>query len=209
MSTSTYQPDGTDGKDSYVDSGLPTNNYGTNGSIACGILNNGLLQFDVSDISSTDICISATLYLYNALLQSGHDIYLHTIKSDNGGWTESGATWNTIDGSTAWAGSGGCSTSGTDYDSTSIGNFTVVNGGAGTENSVALSTSVVKTWFGVSNSNYGILLRTDTFGTAIFASSDHGTSTWRPKLVIVHDIPQYTRRNSNELGTRARSRGLM
>lgn len=212
MTTATYQPDETASSDTYIHNQFTTTNFGTSGVIILSgnghtYPSHGILRFDISDISASKICTSATLYLYLAQLMSGQQIDVYSIKSGNSGWTESGTTWNTIDGSNSWAGSVGCSTSGTDYESASIGSSTVpVSSPAGTELSFSLNTTVVKTWFGPSNQNYGMLLSMANIYTGSFYSSS-GSASYRPKLVVVYSAAGVTyRRTFQPMGLRAGSR---
>ena len=154
-----------------------------------------LIKFDLSSISSTSLCSSATLYLYRTDAGGGttNTIVIWSISSGNGDWTETGATWNKKDGINNWAGSVGLETDGTDYESTSIGSFSSTNNSAvGTEYICELTPSRIKNWFGESNTNYGILIcGTENFDGAnhFFASSDHATEAYRPKLVVLYEIP--------------------
>jgi hypothetical protein len=164
-----------------------------------------LYEFDASSIADTATCDSATLYVYKAV-QSGTSeaftITLYSIASGNAAWTEGTKSyaaagsgepcWNALasDGAggvtTAWAGSAGLSTSGTDYEASSLGSFNGnKNDVAGTEYSTALTPSRVEGWFGATNTNYG-LLATLSGNAEDLATSDHATTGYRPKLVVVY-----------------------
>lgn len=115
---------------------------------------------------------------------------VYQIAAANTDWTEAGATWNKkVHPTTAWAGSVGCGTAGTDYVNTVIGTLTVPNPAAGhTEFSTALTAAVVQGWM---TANQGILIRESAVrpsGT-LFCSSDFDTAVYRPKLVIEYTEP--------------------
>ena len=188
MTLATYQPD-SNGTDTYVYiSG--SINFGGSEYILVNSNNHGLIKFDVSDIPSTADCVSATMSLYSwAGTGTGDTWTAYSIKSANSGWTELGATGDTIDGTTSWAGSGGCSTSGTDYDSVAIGSC-VMSENFVQENQFVLSPSIVKTWFGASNLNFGMVLFTNHASHSLFvvsSDSDPAYSAFRPKLFVDYD----------------------
>lgn len=188
MTIATYQP-GSAGIDTYV-SVTGAVNHGSEPYVIVNAGNHGLIKFDVSDIPSTAECVSAVLSLYSwAGIGTGDTWRAYPIKSANSGWTESGADGLTIDGSTPWAGSDGCSTSGTDYESTEIGSC-VMNENFVQENQFSLTPSIVKTWFGVSNFNHGMVIFTDHATHSLFvvsSDSDPDYAAYRPKLVIDYD----------------------
>jgi hypothetical protein len=176
--------------DTYLSSSAATTNYGTAVNVTVRATRyTPLFRFDVSSVPAGSTCNSAALSLF--LAQSnigGYTMTVHQILSANSAWTEDGATWNTRDGSNAWAGSNGCSTSGTDYAATAIGSYT---GDAAdvydTEYTWSLTPAAVATWFGASNSNYGIrLYKSDEFVSTHFRSSDWDQPAYRPKLVVVY-----------------------
>lgn len=188
MTISTYQP-GAEGIDTYVPISGVTN-HGADPYVLVNAGNHGLIKFDLSDIPSTAECVGAVLSLYSwAGTGTGDTWTVYSIKSANSGWTESGADGSTIDGSTPWAGSNGCSTSGTDYESTGIGSC-VMNENFVQENQFSLTSSVVRTWFGVSNTNYGMVIFTNHASHSLFVVSSDSEpvySAFRPKLVVDYD----------------------
>lgn len=208
MSVSTYQPDPTAGMDTYINSGFPDINADPDPNFFVNQNLKGLIKFDVSDIPSDHVCNSATLYLRNGASGFLETVNIYAIKSGNSSWTESGATWNKRDGTNNWAGSAGCSTAGTDYDSSAIATYTN-DKNVGDEKAISLNTSTVRTWFGASNSNYGMLFVQGTLNSTHYYSSDYTTvPSHRPKLVIDHSAPTLRRRTS-DLGTRVGTRGAM
>lgn len=167
-----------------------------------------LLQFDLSGIPAGSTCNSATLYLHHQATStaSAWTVNVYAIKAANGGWvegTKSGAQagagepcWDAkeADGAggvtTAWAGSEGCSTSGTDYEAVAIGSFSGNRADAvGTEYSAALSAATVATWFGTPNSNYGMLLKVASGAVDYLYSSGYVLLAYRPHLVVDYTAP--------------------
>jgi hypothetical protein len=117
--------------DSYLDSGSPTDVYGTEEDIVLSsgaTPKKGLLRFEVdsSIVPSDQKVLSAKLRIVpNGTYES--DTYTIYLVSDaNADWVEGDASWNykETSGSTAWAGSEGLSTSTTDYDPEPLGSVT-------------------------------------------------------------------------------------
>lgn len=208
MTTATYQPNPSAGIDTYVSLDGEIN-YGTVYYTSLNTNSRVLIKFDVSDISSDSICSSATMSLYTYAGDGTGDTWTaYPILPANGDWTETGATWTTKNGIDSWAGSSGCSTSGTDYSATPIGSC-VMNETFVSQNQFSLTPSVVKTWFGSSNQNYGMVIRTDaTLNTLFTYSSDETTNTaQRPKLVVVYSLSGVVyRRTFQPMGMRSGSR---
>lgn len=166
--------------------------------------NKGLLHIDCSSIPASATCNSATLYLYHHTqgVAGAWTLTAYSIASGNAGWIEgtknnttagSGEPcWNAkeADGSggvtTAWAGSAGLATSGTDYEASAIGSVAGDREDAvGTEYAISLNTTRVAGWFGSPNTNYGMLLMVTSGGaTEYLCSSEHATAGYRPKIVI-------------------------
>ena len=172
-----------------------------------------MLRFNLSAIPAGAVCTGATLYLYHSFGDEGggsNDGNVYSVAAANGDWVEgtknialAGAgepCWNAkaADGSggvtTAWAGSAGCQTAGTDYESTSMGTYSWLPSSAiGTEITVALSPSRVQGWFGASNTNYGIILITSAgSNNAHIGLSENSTAGYRPKLVVTYQNPGIT-----------------
>ena len=198
--TLTLQPDAAAGKDTSVRSTVAAANYGVTVNIGNGTLYKGLVEFDCSSIPATATCDDATLYIYQVATgtASGWTTTVYSIAIGNAAWpegTKNASTggagdccWNYLDQATgtetAWAGSAGLATSGTDYEASSIGSFSGNRSDPdGTEYSTLLTAARVAGWFGVSNTNYGMLL-TYSAGLGNLGSSDHTTAGYRPKLVV-------------------------
>ena len=204
--TDGYGGDTTTAKDTFIFNlgGNEANNFGIRTSIQASRNNSKtLMEFDFSSISADATCDSATLYLYgsNQLPAEAYPCYVWSMASGNAGWPE-GNKDGTAGGAgdccfdyydqesgseTSWAGSAGLSTSGTDFEASSIGTWSGDRSDAvGTEYSPALTAARVEGWFGASNTNYGIMLWANDASdrTQALCSSDHATTGYRPKLVV-------------------------
>ncbi len=207
MTTASYQP-GTAGIDTFIGSGPvkgPTSTY----LIINTTPYNALIKFDISDIPESAVCSSATLSLYSySDAVAGGTVYAHSILVANDGWTEGGADGEVKDGVNAWAGGANaiCGVSGTDYNSTPLGSC-AWNVTIGFENQFSLTPSVVESWFGVTNENYGMVFIAGAGTDAVACSSDHATASLRPKLSVTYEIPGVKhRRTFSSMGTRIGSR---
>lgn len=192
----TYQikPDSSVGVDAQLSKGNPTTNFGTyQGSDLLTGANalQFLIKWDLSSLIATSV-ESAVLDLTERGVCNSGSCNVYSIKSANGGWTEAGATWNTTDGASAWAGSAGCSTSGTDYDPTPVGSWTSTTaGGGGAVDSVTLAATTVLDWIKSPSNNYGLVgIGGPSSGGTLYASSDHATAAWRPKLTVAYSVTQ-------------------
>lgn len=206
MTTATYQP--ASGIDTYIGSGSiqgPTTTY----MLINTTPYNGLIKFDISDIDGSAICSSATMSLYSySTAGTNGTIYAYSILVANNGWTEAGATGASKDGTNQWAGGANsiCGVSGTDYNATPIGSC-AWDETVGHENQFSLTPSVVESWFGVSNENYGMVLIAGAGADVTACSSDHATSSLRPKLSVTYTISGVKyRRTFSASGTRMGSR---
>lgn len=198
------------GKDTVINSGQPTFNYGTLTYLQR--FGPTLVGFDCSSIPATATCDLATVYFYlgslTGLANATSTIY--SIASGNADWIEGAQSgslagagepcWNAkaADGAggvtTAWAGSVGCGTVNTDYESSSLGSIsTTTSDQVGDEYSTTLTASRVQGWFGASNTNYGLKC---TQISSRLGSSETATTAHRPKLVV-----EYTDGLSFAVGT--------
>lgn len=202
--TLTLQPDGTAGIDTMISggAGVTAKNMGVSTILSFDPTQSSvkrLIKFDVSSIAASATCTAATLYFYQqtAGTSQAYTATVYSIASGNSAWPEgtkdqatggSGdSTWNHLDegASTNWAGSVGLATSGTDFESSSLGTYTGNRADtAGTEYSSSLTCSRIQQWWSAST-NYGLLITTD-FKSGGYASSDHATSARRPKFITTY-----------------------
>lgn len=191
--TVTLQPTGGAQKDTYISGLNTTTNYasGTRFNTGREGTNNearSLIQFTgVNTIPAGSTCTSAELTLWlhfadTAGLGRSHSIF--ELDSSVAGWTESGATWLTYDGTNNWATSG--LGEGTDYNSTAIG---TANAPAASlaYMYMSLDTTAAEDWFGSPNEHYGFLFKMDTLVNYSKCEWRSGNSTPAPILEIVYD----------------------
>ncbi|MEI6327441.1 MAG: DNRLRE domain-containing protein [Candidatus Roizmanbacteria bacterium] len=193
IQTLTLQPDSTAGIDTFIDQANPTTNFGTTSPLQSRgpyftSQRNMLFKFDLSSIPVASTIKSGALTLWVDTNQGAEDnLTMYRIMPANAGWTESGANWNTLDGSTAWAGSVGANTSGVDYSSTLMGTgpFGLGNGG---QYSFSLAASEIQLMFATNN---GFIVKGNgpTGDSDPARSSDYGTAGNRPKLVVNYTDP--------------------
>ncbi len=192
MPEQTIQPAAAAGLDTYINEELPTTNYATNtllvvGSKATSLNQDALLKFDLSPIAAGSIIQEATLSLYlDGYFANPASATISRIKSGNSAWAEASVTWNTVDGSAAWAGSVGCETSGTDYDPDALWTGTPHHT-TGTWQDCSLNIGVFQKMIDVGN--YGMKFWLDQRGATgteylNYRSSDHATASTRPKLYV-------------------------
>jgi|CXWL01.1.fsa_nt_gi hypothetical protein len=179
---------GTDaGMDAAISSLLSTINYGAAGegiSKIGPVLQNQLIQFDLSSIPSKAAIVSATLQLFQKSASSATIVSAHRINktwlegTKNGSGTADGVTWKTTDGSTAWTANGG------DYDNSPITRTTLTP----PNNTPAYwnISSLVQDWISGKVANYGLLLKAEDNVIASFASKEDATAANRPKLIIIY-----------------------
>lgn len=128
---------------------------------------------------------------------------LYQVTPANKDWTTS-ATWETKDGTNAWAGSFGGSTSGTDYVASPVATLSFTYDGIPANiptlwtwnfsGSPAALLALVDQWSGTQSDNAGLFLRLDDesqnnryldlFGTGT------GTTSNRPLLTITYSVPE-------------------
>jgi hypothetical protein len=186
------------GADVWINNANPTYNYGI--YIYCK--SKALLRFDLSSIDSSDICTDADLYMTPAENNTGSVVNnIYKVSDANGDWiegTKNGAAagsgepcWNAkeADGSggvtTAWAGSAGLSTAGTDYENTSLATYTGAYA-AGTAIELPFNESgltVLQSWFGEVTNN-GLLFVNN--GNQYIGMGENGTAARRPVLSVTY-----------------------
>lgn len=174
--------------DTYIRGGS-TSNFGSSPELRLGRDNGGpymlsLLRFDISAIPSGSLINSATLRWY----QSGNRrtqtvaVGAYEITQD---WTESGANWNTADGTTAWS-----PVSGGTYNTPAIDSVSVTTGNYGWyEWNI---TPLVQEWVDGVSQNYGVQMNFSTInaGTyAIFTSREGTVAAEQPQLVVDFTMP--------------------
>jgi hypothetical protein len=208
--TLTLQPAAADGVDTWLSNGSKTRNYGISPTFAGGSGNDRVLfRWDLTSIPATATCVSVAQSWWTTVLHVGnHDARVFQVSDANADFPE--GTKTNVDGvagdccfnyknqspgaETAWAGSAGLFTAGTDYINTVLATFMYTAGSpAGTELSVAFNApgiAAVQTKFGSSFAElivnsagiWGFISATQP------AFSDHATAGYRPKLVVNYTL---------------------
>ena len=187
----TFQPSG-DGKDTYLVSGSPNQNYGA--SVDMDIKGDDnrrvLMEFDLSGIPANSIIKTATLTLYVISTGAPPNPVVNVTRvtrawdegTGTGSITKDGATWDNATGNNKWTTSGG------DFDSKIWATTTITGANRYYSWDVA---ELVRSWANGTYSNYGMLIRTDTTssGTTTFASSDNTNASRRPNLTVTYVTP--------------------
>ncbi|MDQ3191756.1 MAG: DNRLRE domain-containing protein, partial [Bacteroidota bacterium] len=165
--------------DALIHSYAPNNNYGSNAAFraVAGTIGGvpyyqrSLIKFDLSSIPCDATINDANLYLYgtNHNPASGNNsVYFHRV---TGSWAESTVTWNNQPTVST-------------RDQLSLATTT-----SSTQNDVLGLTSWVQNMILLPNINYGIMMRLQAenyYNDRYYASSDHSTTSLRPKLVITY-----------------------
>ena len=184
------QPNGSVGKDNWLDDTSPTTNRGSNIELRVTQYDfpiegqRPIIQFNLSNVPSNNIAgAHVWLYRFKGSNSKNATTYVHRMTQS---WTESGSNWNTYDGSNAW------STVGGDYDA-QIEDTAIVQTGINGWYSWNV-TNLVRSWKNGTNPNYGMIFVPQYYSSwAEFCSSDYTIDpTLRPKLVIYHSNPNIT-----------------
>ncbi|HUX76333.1 MAG TPA: DNRLRE domain-containing protein, partial [Anaerolineae bacterium] len=187
MVTLVLQPDGTAGKDTWIQLSAPdTNNDGSSLATGGGTGNKSLVQFDISSIPAYSTIISATLELHCLAEGAVEDILIqcHALLVD---WVEAEATWNVRKTGVAWN-TAGCLHATLDYEGgTSQGTDTFTDVG----NWLSFDcTDAVTRWYAGTLTNNGLHIWTAVGASyKSYEDSENATADNRPKLTIVYTLP--------------------
>ncbi|MFZ5800477.1 MAG: DNRLRE domain-containing protein [Candidatus Omnitrophota bacterium] len=167
-------------------------NYGTNQRLylrAGTYVSHILLYFDISSLPSNMCILSSTLKLYKLETTSDPTSYIYQITA--GPWSEGtkggdpatagDSDWNhRIHDTASWAAPG--MLAGTDYDATAA-DVVPLGANGWYEWNV---TSIVQDWYNNVDPNYGFVIKLvdNNWDEQKFASSEHDTLAWRPKLIV-------------------------
>jgi len=189
--TFSTQPAAAAGKDTWINKPTPSNNYASSLELylhgKSSYDRKAFIEFDCSSIPAGSVATSADLELVigNQNLGSGVSISAYSLHSNVSDWTEIGLTYDDYKGSSSWPGSAGANTAGTDYEAGSLGS---ASGPATKDEVITISlSSRVDGWYGVSNTNYGLMLVISGTAFASVFASDSGTASRRPKLTIEYE----------------------
>ncbi|UCE73247.1 MAG: DUF2341 domain-containing protein [Methanomassiliicoccales archaeon] len=146
-------------------------------------VDNGLFQFDLSIFSSNDI-IDANLWLYRYDGSTSYDGNFSACRVTQS-WTETGATWNTYDGTNNWYMAGG------DFNPDIYDYVRVYQDNNGWYKWNI--TGLMDGWKDGTYPNYGmILVGNDEADWWQLRSSDHDVTALRPQLIINYTVPTPT-----------------
>ncbi len=196
MATLTVQGSGV--TDNELTSNVPDTNYGTSTSIHIGKEYAGgagtsiwrpVIKFDISSIPATATITGTvlTLTVLNEDSLNSRTISCYRVKR---AWSESQSTWNSYTTGNAWqtAGASGAN----DREATNIG--TATQGATlveGNEVAITLTAAKIQEMINGVFTNNGFLLQVDTENADAvnYYSTNHATTTKRPKLVVDYTLP--------------------
>ena len=184
MAQITIQPDGTTGKDSWLDENNPTTNHGTAALLGIGYrsatskISRGIFQFDLTGIPQGSTINSATFSIYATGTdegESGNRTYeVHYVTQS---WDESTVTWSNQP----------------TFDATVEDSVVVTANTTGFKTFSSMAT-VVQEWLDGDQTNYGIVVKVnnETLAPSMnYATSDNATAANRPKLVVNYTPPPF------------------
>lgn len=203
-------------QDTLLNNAFPENNIGGHAELEINSAQPqvAIMRLNLSAIVAAAICLTAKLYLYKNgdASNTTNTVSVYSIAAANAAWVEGTgdirlaaageACYEALaaDGAggvtTAWAGTAGLGTADTDYEMPAIGSMTGNWSGdaVGTEYIIDLTAARIEGWFGASNTNYGLLLKSSN-GALKVGSAENGTTGYRPKLVVTYAIPLASRRS--------------
>jgi hypothetical protein len=186
--TVSSQPDATAGIDTDISLSSPTFNNGTiTRMFVTGGSQKSLVKFDLSSIDKEATCDTATLSLWSQnSAPSGDTHNVYSLHSNVSSWAETEATWTNYKTGSAWPGSSGASTSGTDYEATVLGTLNFPATSPDSEVQSSLSKTRIQGWFGASNTNYGLVIADGNVTGEAYWTSDFVTAGERPKFVVTY-----------------------
>ena len=161
---------------------------GTQGIVANGARNRGLVKFDLSSIPTNAFIDSVSLRVNVNKFASGGEgslFHLHVVKLP---WTESASTWFIRSAGQNWTAPGGAA--GTDYAEVSSGNTFVGGTGATTFETTIGLVADVTAWLNSPASNYGWLIKTEDesveFTAGRFSARENPNTS--PKLTVQYTV---------------------
>lgn len=148
-----------------------------------------VLKFDLSNIPATATVVLATLTLTILETHVEQERTLSVYRALRA-WVEDQATWNLYSTGNSWGTAGADAV--TDREAVAIGSVTITPTetlNVGKE--IILTPALVQGMFDGTITNNGFVLRlgTETSNLIGFASFDHATVSYRPKLTILYSLP--------------------
>lgn len=167
----------------------PNQNHGNSDTIehSTNRSTTSLLRFDLSSIPTNATIISAQLSLYlkssDAAPNQNRTVQLHPLLTS---WVENEATYSSRALGQPWTGNKGPKV-GVDYQAAAAASATVGQSGVWIPWNLS---PLVQQWVNNPSLNYGvILLDPNPYAVGanrFYASSEHTTSAWRPKLTVIY-----------------------
>ncbi|MGB5177123.1 MAG: DNRLRE domain-containing protein, partial [Gammaproteobacteria bacterium] len=176
------------GKDTLIDDFYPIRNYGGASYLQInsqsGWFMAPLIQFDLPDLPPGARVLEARLELLTLNVNTGGTATVHRVTRDwvegtrNGGGIADGATWETHDGTNAWAQPGG------EYVPLAAAATDIPAGMSGWGVSWDIA-ALVQEWIDGTVPNYGLMLRGDgVLNNAQFNSRETNNPVDRPRLTL-------------------------
>ena len=171
------QPGPADGKDTYVNSYIPSSSHGSEDYLNFGgSLPSGeqrlYIQFDLSPLGGETTIDTAQLEVFMFSQNGFVDGYNYSVMQITGSWSESSLTWATQP----------------TFDPLAITAFpgSEWQGAYGIWHSIGGLGELVQFWVDNPDQNFGMLIKptSGSYGYPMLWSSDYGTANLRPKLVI-------------------------
>lgn len=174
--TVTIQPDASTGIDTFVQSGAPTANYGSDVNLSAGVYQGSALfetfiKFNISSIPVNADVINASVILHVIGVDESnpYGFTAHEVTAD---WSES-ITWNTKPS----------------YNASALCTVSIANPPSA-QNVIFDVTTAAKKWVNSTSPNYGVCIRSNFVNSRkTFASSDHATSSLRPSISLTYNMP--------------------
>ena len=192
------QPDGTAGKDSFINQGAATTNFGTHASLEVGewsggvSLSRSIIEFDFSTIPTGSIISSVTASLWISTDDATTNLTQRWYRLKRA-WVEAEVTWNEYSSGNSWqtAGAGGAN----DRDSSDSGRKTIAHTATGEVQWTDWDIDEIEAMVGAGPAwtNNGFLIKDDLESNHrwIYKSSDNATAAERPKMVIEYTPPPF------------------
>ena len=177
-------------EDNWMRQSISGQNRGTETTLkvskfASGDHNHALLQFDLSNIPSSQTISAATIYLrVSSAPGSTHGISMRSVLRN---WGETTSTWTDYDTSVSWT-TGGALGDGTDRTATASATSNVLSTDAGNWISFDVTT-LVQDWYNAVLTNNGVHISRDGAGEdgeEILFHSSEATTGSRPELVVTY-----------------------
>ena len=177
-------------KDTYLDFGATTTNYGTNTTFLITQVGDSfdkrpLLKLDVSTVPTSVLLESASLVL-NCSALSASPIFLDLYLILRSSWVETEATWNIYKTANNWT-TAGAGSDGNDYQASPKLASTYTLSATG-QQIIPFTLSEFNKFVSGTYPSTDMIIRSGGVGTATFSSLNHGTSNLRPFTRVTYYV---------------------